>query len=160
MFEQGLMHEAYILHLYDLFKDYCNLGPKYSQRKPDFRTGKTYSRITFYTYSLPCFNYYHELFYVNGVKRIPLNIGELLTARSLAYWLMDDSCKHSSGLSICTESYSEQEVLLLISVLKEKFNIDSNPMKRNSNKFRIYIKSKSLNDLRRKCAFHLILFHL
>jgi len=37
MFEQGLMHEAYILHLYDLFKDYCNLGPKYSQRKPDFR---------------------------------------------------------------------------------------------------------------------------
>ena len=87
--------------------------------------------------------------YVNGVKRIPLNIGELLTARSLAYWLMDDSYKHSSGLSICTESYSEQEVLLLISFLKEKFNIDSNPMKRNSNKFRIYIKSKSLNDLRK-----------
>jgi LAGLIDADG DNA endonuclease family len=62
---------------------------------------------------------------------------------------MDDSCKHGSGLSICTESYSEQEVLLLIYVLKEKFNIDSNPMKRNSNKFRIYIKSKSLNDLRK-----------
>jgi hypothetical protein len=149
MFEQGLIHEAYILHLYDLFKDYCSLGPKNSQRKPDFRTGKIYSRVTFYTYSLPCFNYYHELFYVNGVKRIPLNIGELLTARSLAYWLMDDSYKHSSGLSMCTESYSEQEVLLLVSVLKEKFNIDCNPMKRNSNKFRIYIKSKSLNELRK-----------
>src|ERR1700674_423005 len=99
IFEQGLIHEAYILHLYILFKDYCNLGPKYSQRKPDFRNGKIYSRITFYTYSLPCFNYYHKLFYVNGVKIIPLNIGELLTARSLAYWLMDDSCKHGSGLS-------------------------------------------------------------
>lgn len=61
---------------------------------------------------------------------------------------MDDSYKHSSGLSICTESYSEQEVLLLISVLKEKFNIDCNPMKRDSNKFRIYVKAKSLNDLR------------
>lgn len=44
MFEQGLINEAYILHLYDLFKDYCSLDPKYSQRKPDFRTGKIYSR--------------------------------------------------------------------------------------------------------------------
>ena len=120
MFEQGLIHEAYILHLYNLFKDYCSLGPKYSARKPDFRTGKIYNRVTFYTYSLPCLNYYHELFYVDGVKRIPLNIGELLTARSLAYWLMDDSHKHSSGLSICTESYSEQEVLLLYICFKRK----------------------------------------
>jgi hypothetical protein len=148
MFEQGLIHEAYILHLYTLFKDYCSLDPKYSQRKPDFRTGKIYSRITFYTYSLPCFNYYRDLFYVDGVKTIPLNIGELLTARSLAYWLMDDSHKHSSGLSICTDSYSEQEVLLLISVFKEKFNIHCSPMKRGSNKLRIYVKAKSLNDLR------------
>jgi hypothetical protein len=43
------------------------------------RNNKVYSFIRFTTYSLPCFNYYHELFYVNRVKRIPLNIGELLT---------------------------------------------------------------------------------
>jgi hypothetical protein len=27
-FEQGLVHEAYLLHLYDLFKDYCRSEPK------------------------------------------------------------------------------------------------------------------------------------
>jgi hypothetical protein len=48
---------------------------------------KSYYSIGFRTYSLPCFNYYHSLFYVDGVKEIPLkkNIGELLTPVGLAY---------------------------------------------------------------------------
>ena len=83
-FGQGIIHKNYLFHLYDLFKNYCNSEPKISSTKPDRRTGKVYTRITFYTYSLPCFNYYHELFYVDKVKRIPLNIGELLTFRGLA----------------------------------------------------------------------------
>jgi hypothetical protein len=117
-FEQGSVHELYILHLYDLFKGYCNSEPKKSDRKPDSRTGKVYTRITFNTYSLPCFNYYHELFYVNGVKRIPLNIGELLTPVSLAYWAMEDGCKKNSGFKFCTHSYTFEEVQLLVNVLK------------------------------------------
>lgn len=147
-FGQSLKHEEYLLHLYDLFQEFCISPPRVSNPKPDFRTGKVYSRIRFYTLSLPCFNYYHELFYENGTKKIPLNIGDLLTPKSLAYWLMDDSFKHSSGLSICTESYSEQEVLLLISILKEKFNLECNPMKRSLNKYRIYVRSSSLNNLK------------
>jgi len=59
--------------------------PKSRQFKPDIRTGKIYSQVYFNTYSLSCFNYYRDLFYVDGVKRIPLNIGELLTPVSLAY---------------------------------------------------------------------------
>lgn len=47
MFEQGLVHEAYIKHLYDLFKDYCGSPLNYNDRKPDFRTGKVYSRVRF-----------------------------------------------------------------------------------------------------------------
>lgn len=62
---------------------------------------------------------------------------------------MDDSYKHIYGLSICTGYFPVREVLLLISVLKEKFNIDCNPMKRNINKYRIYIKSRPLNGLRK-----------
>jgi len=70
-FEQGKINEAYILRLCDLFKDYCNSDPKYNDHKPDSRTGKIYSRVYFITNSLSCFNYYHELFYIDGVKRIP-----------------------------------------------------------------------------------------
>jgi hypothetical protein len=103
-FEQGLIHEEYILYLYNLFKGYCSSAPKSSARKPDSRTGKVYSSITFNTYSLPCFNYYYELLYVNGVKRIPLNIGDLLTPVGLAYWAMDDGSAEKSGFLFHTNS--------------------------------------------------------
>lgn len=87
VFKQGSINEAYLLHLYAKFKDYCGSAPKTSDSKPDLRTGKIYSSIRFTTYSLPCLNYYHELFYVNRVKIIPLNIANLLTDVGLAFSL-------------------------------------------------------------------------
>ena len=42
---------------------------------------------------MPCLNYYHELFYKDNVKIIPINLEELLTARGLAYFIMDDGGK-------------------------------------------------------------------
>lgn len=88
-FEQGKKNEDYILYLYDLFKDYCASEPKKTDRF-DKRTNKTYTRIIFQTYSLPCLNYYHSLFYVEGIKTIPENIGELLSPIGLAFWAQDD----------------------------------------------------------------------
>jgi hypothetical protein len=147
MFEQGSVHEAYILNLYNIFKDYCSSAPKSSARKPDFRTGKVYTRITFQTYALPCLNYYHDIFYVDKVKRIPLNIGELLTARSLAYWAMDDGAKKNNSFIFCTHSYSLSEVELLIKVLKQNFNLDCTYHK-SKDQYAIYIKSNSIDIFR------------
>jgi hypothetical protein len=48
-------------------------------------TGKAY--ISFQTLCSPMFNEYRVLFYSNGVKIVPPTIGELLTARGLAYFL-------------------------------------------------------------------------
>ena len=105
-FDQSIKNEAYLNHLYDLFKDYCSSAPKYTSRKPDLRTGKIYTTKYFLTYSLPCFNYYHDLFYVDKVKKIPENIGELLTPIGLAYWAMDDGTKSGSGFHFCTHSFT------------------------------------------------------
>ena len=146
-FEQGLVHKDYIYHLYDLFKDYCIAEPKISDRKPDYRTNKIYTRIRFHTYVLPCFNEFYLLFYPDGKKNIPQNIGELLTPLSLAFWAMDDGNKKSNNNFIFnTNSYTLKEVELLSSVLKEKFNLDCSIQRHNKNKeqFRIYIKSKSI----------------
>lgn len=96
-FAQGSINEAYILHLYDSFKNYCGSAPKLYEGKLDKRTGLIYSSIRFKTLSLPCFSNYYDLFYYNGVKGIPLNINKLLTPLGLAYWAMDDGCKHNSG---------------------------------------------------------------
>ena len=96
IFAQGSINEIYLLYLYVLFKDFCGTGPLYSGLKPDKRTSKIYNRIKFSTYSLPCFNYYEDLSYVNSIKRIPLNIGDLLTPVGLAYWTMDDGSKNKT----------------------------------------------------------------
>ena len=68
LFEQGLVHKDYIFHLYELFESYCRSTFKISNRLPDKRTGNVYKRITFNTYSLPCFNSFYDLFYPEGKK--------------------------------------------------------------------------------------------
>jgi hypothetical protein len=147
-FEQGVVNEDYLLHLYSLFGGYCQSEPKKSDRLPDKRTGKVYTRIQFITYSLPCFNYYHGLFYVDKVKTIPFNIGELITPIGLAYWAMDDGSKHDYGFILCTHSYSLSEVLLLIKVLKEKFDLNCTYPKNKKDQHRIYIKADSMDKFR------------
>ena len=46
---------------------------------------KSHQSIFFDTLTYEAFNYYYDLFYINKKKIVPLNIEELLTARSLAY---------------------------------------------------------------------------
>jgi hypothetical protein len=58
---------------------------------------------------MPCINYYHDLFYykenLKWNKKVPLNICELFTARSLAFWIMDDGGKGSSMQSTNNIAY-------------------------------------------------------
>jgi len=153
MFKQGFINEAYILHLYDLFKSYCGSGPKYSS-SPHVRNGNINHSISFNTYSFPCFNYYRELFYMGGVKRIPLNIGELLTPVGLAYWAMDDGCKLKNNFVLCTDSYTFSEVELLIKVLKDNFDLNCTYLIRNEDQYRIYIKVDSMGKFRSLVTQH------
>ena len=84
-FEQSIIHEDYIRHLYTLFKSYCFSEPVIYTRAPNLKTGVSYSSVRFITCSLPCFNELHELFYPLGKKIIPQNIGDLLTPLGLAF---------------------------------------------------------------------------
>jgi hypothetical protein len=149
-FEQGLINEAYLLHLYDLFKDYCGSSPKNNNsRKPKLKTGNINYSIYFNTYSLPCFNYYYDLFYLNKEKRIPLNIEELLTPVSLAYWAMDDGGKHNkNNFVLCTNAFTLEEVQLLIKVLKENFDLNCSIHRPNKDQYRIYILKDSMEKFR------------
>lgn len=89
-FKQGLIHVDYLMEVYDRFKDFCSTVSKTVNPQAYKRTGKVYSFVRFVTYSLPCFNPFYELFYDNGEKFVPLNIGELLTPLGLCYWICDD----------------------------------------------------------------------
>jgi hypothetical protein len=147
-FEQGLVHKDYLFHLYDLFKSYCRSVPKTTNRLPDKRTGQTYTRVTIKTRSLPCFNELYDLFYCEGKKIIPANINDLLTVSSLAYWLCDDGsfCKSTHRVYFCTESFTLEEVNLLIKIIDDKWNLKCYKVKRG-NGYRIVIPRVSLSIL-------------
>ena len=77
----------------------------------DKRTEKTYNRLRFFTKTSLIFNEFYFLFYdpVTKKKKVPINICDFLTARSLAYWICDDGqyVKKNGitqGIVLCTES--------------------------------------------------------
>lgn len=124
-FLQGTLHKEYLLALYERFKDFSPATPKIQNPQPDKRTGKVYSTIRFYTYSLPCFNEYYDLFYLDGRKIVPHNIAELLTPRGLAFWIFDDGHwnKENRRVVLSTNSFTLVEVNLLADALNKNFDL-------------------------------------
>jgi hypothetical protein len=82
-----IQHLNYFYHILELFKPYLSKEFKLKTRSfVDKRTNNSYSSVNFATLSLPCFNYYKNLFYFsdgssNSKKIVPSNIQELLTTR-------------------------------------------------------------------------------
>nr|QVG61527.1 hypothetical protein [Rhizoctonia sp.] len=148
MFRQGTVHKDYLLHLYDKFGNYCPIVPKMWNEQPHAQTGKIYNKIGFITYSLPCFNEYYNLFYPEGKKIVPINIADLFTVYSLAYWLADDGSFHKKNrcVTLNTQSFSLEEVNLLAKTLNDKWDLKC-AVHKSRDGFTIYISSKSLSIL-------------
>ena len=148
-FDQSIsIHSEYIYFLYELFKVYTLSPPKSTNRKPDKRTGKIYNSLIFKTRMLPCFNYLWDLFYIDKVKTIPSNIGDLLTEVGLAFWIMDDGGLGSNGtLNLHTDSYTLTEVNLLIEVLKRNFDINTRISIKRPGQWIIVIPKKEVSKV-------------
>ena len=87
-----------------------------------FARNKPRVQIKFATLSLPCLNYYYELFYQNKKKIITKEIEGLLKYESLSYWIMDDgSYTSSGGIRLSTEGYKEPELRLLVEAMRRRF---------------------------------------
>lgn len=144
-FCQGIIHKDYLMHLYDLFNIYCGAAPKIINRHPNKITGKIYSTIGFQTFALPCFADLYDLFYVDGVKVVPLIIEKLLTPVGLAYWISDDGCWHKrDGYTLlCTDGFREKDVDLLVSALNNKFDLKCYKYRQGEH-YRIKIPSYSI----------------
>ena len=127
--------------LFEIFSQFCS-APYSSYNYLDSRTNKNYSSLTLRTRSLPLFTEYYKLFYLNGVKVIPNNIGDLLTPLGLAHWIMQDRSYHkvSKGVALCTDSFQKEEIQLLLSVLQKNFNlictIQKSPSKNSNSRLR------------------------
>jgi hypothetical protein len=96
----------------------------------------------------------------NGNKKIPTNIGEHLTHKSLAHWIMDDGQQvKRGGVTLCTDSYNSEEIGILRKALNDNFNLITsihNKKGRDESVYeRIYINKTSLEEVKPLLKEHL-----
>lgn len=153
LFSQSHVREEYFYHVYNMFKSYCK-GECTRYSRYSKLTGP-YQGIKLSTLTLPCFNFFYHLFYINGVKTIPANIIEYLTPISLATWISDDGTFHSKGyLVICTDGFTQAEVELLCSALSKKWNLKCR-CERKGKYYRIVIAKSTVGIVRSLCKDHM-----
>lgn len=150
-FYQEDSHVDYLLYLHKNLADagYCNNKiPVISKRLGN--KGKLRKVVRFATWTYTSFNWIREVWYRDGVKRVPDCIEEYLTPLGLAIWIMDDGSKANKGLKFATNSFSHQDCLKLTAVLKKNFGLKASVHSAGSeNQFVIYIWKESMNQLRK-----------
>lgn len=147
---QEAIHIEYLLWLHKeiSLEGYCN--PK----TPTIQTrlakgGKIRNIIRFHTYTYSSFNFIHSDWYKNCIKHIPQNISEYLTPLALSIWIMDDGSRVGSGLKLCTNSFSFEDITGLTLVLKELYGIISSVQSAGvPNQYILYIWSESMPIVR------------
>ena len=147
--------KGYIDWLYAMFRRWVINPPK---RKITKAFNKSFEKYWFTTVSSPILKKYFDLFYHDHRKIVPTAIDTLLTPIGLAIWFMDDGStksKESKGRILCTHAFSQQEVLLLCTVLKEKFFLEVKPRKQKDGT-EIYISGHSLVQLKKTIGKYIV----
>ena len=147
-FGQGWPNVMFLWHVYTLLMEYCSVFP-YSGVTLNKSTGSTDVGFFFNTITLPCFNYFYDIFHVDRVKVVPTMIYDLLTPVGLAYLIMGDGSYHirDGYVVICTEGFTNPDNLLLMSVLVNKFGLSCR-IERHVSSSRIIIRRQSIDLLR------------
>lgn len=149
-FYQESSHIEYMLYLHNILHNlgYCSSGsPAIGTRLGS--GGKVRKTVRFATWTYTSFNWIHELWYANGIKRVPDCIDLYLTPLALAIWIMDDGAKVGKGLKFSTNSYSYGDCLKLVNALANNFNIKSTIQSAGvKDQHIIYIWKESMDNLR------------
>ena len=152
-FEWGNKNKSYVNHVYNLFNEWVLSQPhKKSRLSPQKNLVINWG---FQTLSHKAFNPLAKLFLINDKKGISdLLFFNNFTARSLAYWFMDDGGKldynkNSLNKSVVmnTQSFSEKEVEFLSSGLTKNYGLICET-RFNKGKKVIVIKSESYSLFR------------
>lgn len=131
-FEWSEKIESYVDHVYDLFDEWV-ISPPHNKSRTSPK-GNLVVNLGFQTISHEAFNPLAKLFIINNVKGISRSlITDHLTARGLAFWLLDDGGKLdynkkplsriNKSIVLNTQSFTEAEVNMLCLELMEKFNL-------------------------------------
>ena len=140
-FKQSIKNFEYF---WDVFTQLSNLCSGYPWLTKYLKRGKLFFGIEFNTRQLKCLNEIYILFYNNLEKKsIKAELYNYIDYITIAYWIMGDGVKRNKGITICTDSFSFKEVVILINILKIKFDINST-IHLEKHRPRIYINKREL----------------
>jgi ubiquinol-cytochrome c reductase cytochrome b subunit len=149
-FYQGAIHIEYLLYLHKILSTlgYCNtkipiittrLGPK----------GKILKIIRFSTWTYLSFNWIYESWYDKNIKRLPKCLDQYLNPLALAIWIMVDGNKVGNSLKLCTNSFTFDECIRIIHILKNNFGLKASIQSAGKkDQYLVYILKESMVNLR------------
>lgn len=137
-FEQSIIHKEYLEHLFYRFKYLVTKTATIKVTKRKKHDSSSYLSYYFTTRQLRAITELHSLFYQNGRKIVPCNIGSLFGDKSLAYLTMYDGNNHGSGYVLNTSGFRLEDVKLLQAALYDNWKLNTSIHSRN----RLYINSK------------------
>lgn len=149
--KQSIIHFNF---LWSVFREISIICSNFPYMCKNIKRGKLFYSFQFETRQLNCLNKLFYLFYntetsrIKGsnIKQIRFELFYYLDYIALAYWIMGDGSKKNKGITLCTDCFTIQEVVMLINMLIIKFEISPTIHKENSG-YRIYINKKDLNKI-------------
>jgi len=140
-FKQSIKNFEFFWTVFTQLSSLCSGFPWLTKT---WKRGKIFYGIEFNTRRLKCFNEIFHLFYSdNKIKTIKIDLYDYINYISIAYWIMGDGAKRNKGVTLCTDSFTFKEVVILMNILKIKYNISST-MHLEKHKPRIYINKIEL----------------
>ena len=141
-FKQSLKNSEFFFLVFSKFSHFCSRYPKTIR-------DKKFTGLQFATRVFPCFTEWYNIFYINKKKIVPLELYNMLTYEALAFWIKGDGTRSLKSLTLQTQSFTIEQVTLIISIFYYKFNlICTLHMQRNQPT--IYIHAKSIRKIRGK----------
>lgn len=143
-FKQSMAHSAFVFFVFNRLSHFCSSYPSITTTSIK---GYKFKGICLNTRAYPCLTEFYNMFYVKGVKIVPLDLYEMVDFEFLAYWIMSDGSKAGNALYLQTQSFTVKECAFIISILIHKFNLEcSIHMQRKQPT--IYISAKSMKKIR------------
>ena len=147
-----------LIDVFNNLSHYCTNLPRLDYTKIK---GKKFTLIVLETRTYPVLNILYDLFTNNGKKIIKEDLFYFITPTSLAYLIMSDGVSNQYGLTICTDSFSIKEVIILSSkeenILKIKFDLNTS-LHFYNNKPRIYFPAATKIRLKELISPYMIPF--
>ena len=142
--EHGISQQEYLMWKFTELNTLVT-GKPMNVRALHKKSNKFYESLRIYTYSNVALEQYWNMFYPEGKKKVPKEIGCLLThPLSLALWFMDDGYKRNdcNAFRLSTDGFEESDQRILCDTLSKNFGISST-LHRKGATWNIYIPQKS-----------------